>query len=125
MKSLISEFLLRWNQNIDINVRGLSDQYEGLYVGDRLEIEIEKLSKWPDCAAPPHPEWRSSRNVSDTGETFGILDRQAQRHIDEQRGVIEERTDTPLRSSEVPTRMGPLQRKVGKLSVRAWAVGRG
>ena len=90
MKSLISEFLLRWNQNIDINVRGLSDQYEGLYVGDRLEIEIEKLSKWPDCAAPPHPEWRSSRNVSDTGETFGILDRQAQRHIDEQRGVIED-----------------------------------
>ena len=80
-------FLLRWNQNIDIHVRGLSKKYDGLFVGSRLEDEIEKMGRWQNRNAPPHPEWSSSSDVADTGEIFGIIDAQIRRDIENSVGV--------------------------------------
>jgi hypothetical protein len=45
----------------------------GLYCGDLLEDEIEKLKKWEHRELPPHPEWVSTRSVQCTGETFGFV----------------------------------------------------
>ena len=72
--ALISDFLLQWNQNIDINIRGLGKKYDGLFVGQRLEDEIEKMGQWAERDTPPHPEWSLSSNIADTAEVFGIID---------------------------------------------------
>eukprot|EP00984_Skeletonema_dohrnii_P030402 scaffold21816_cov133-Skeletonema_dohrnii-CCMP3373.AAC.1 len=69
--AVISEYLLQWNQNIDVKVRGLPSKYYGLYDGVLLEDEIEKLAKNID--EPPHPEWIPTSSVQSTGETFGII----------------------------------------------------
>ena len=45
-QSLISEYLTRWNQVIEIAVRGLDSKYSQLYCGDLIEEEIEKMAKW-------------------------------------------------------------------------------
>ena len=55
MFALLSDFFLRWNQNIDVRVRGLANKYGGVYDGDLLEEEIEEMSKWLDCNEPAHP----------------------------------------------------------------------
>ena len=74
MKALLSTYLLRWNQNIEVEVRGLSDEYDGLYDGNEIEEEIAKMAKWKNRVVPPHPDWISTRNVASTGETFGLID---------------------------------------------------
>ena len=66
MVSLVSDFLLRWNQAIEISVRGLSKKYDGLYDGDMIEDEIEKMAKWENRKLPPHPQWISTRDSADT-----------------------------------------------------------
>ena len=81
MFALLTDFFLRWNQNIDIRVRGLDEKYDGLYDGDLLEREIEKMSAWNDREAPPHPEWISSRNLQSTGEEFGFIDPVPQKNV--------------------------------------------
>eukprot|EP00986_Skeletonema_menzelii_P010611 scaffold5229_cov137-Skeletonema_menzelii.AAC.3 len=69
--AVIAEYLLQWNQDIDVRVRGLPSKYYGLYDGVLLEDEIEKLAKNLD--EPPHPEWIPTSSVQSTGETFGII----------------------------------------------------
>ena len=71
LRAVTSEYLVQWNQNIDVKVRGLPSKYYGLYDGVFLEDEIEKLAKSID--EPPHPEWIPASSVQDTGETFGII----------------------------------------------------
>ncbi len=71
LRAVTSEYLLQWNQNIDVKVRGLPEKYYGLYDGVLLEDEIEKLAKIVD--EPPHPEWIPTSSVQSTGETFGII----------------------------------------------------
>ena len=71
--ALLSDFFNRWNQNIEINVRGLDKEYDGLYVGRLLEEEIEELLKW-NLEDPPHPDWISTMNFEDTGEVFGLVE---------------------------------------------------
>ncbi len=71
LKAIISEYLLMWNQNIDVKTRGLPSKYYGLYDGQLLEDEIEKLSAFLD--EPSHQEWVSSKSLQCTGESFGII----------------------------------------------------
>eukprot|EP00986_Skeletonema_menzelii_P003893 scaffold1261_cov155-Skeletonema_menzelii.AAC.3 len=71
LKAIISEYLLMWNQNIDVKTRGLSSKYYGLYDVQLLEDEIEKLSAFLD--EPVHTEWVSSKSLQCTGESFGII----------------------------------------------------
>ena len=73
--ALITEYLLQWNQNIDVKVRGLPSKYYGLHDGELLEAEIEKLAKTLD--EPPHPQWIPTSSVQDTGESFGIINSSA------------------------------------------------
>ena len=73
MFCMLTDFFLAWNQKIDIRIRGLSKKYDGLYCGDLLEDEIEKMSAWRQRDSPPHPEWVSTRSVESTGEAFGFL----------------------------------------------------
>ncbi len=73
MKALVSSFFLRWNQKIEIEARGLHKRYDGLYDGNMLEEEIEKMARWKDCDEP-HPGWIPTKNVQSTGETFGLID---------------------------------------------------
>ena len=72
--ALLTDFFFRWNQNIDVRVRGLDRKYDCLYDGDLLETEIEKLSLWSHRETPAHPDWVSTRNVQCTGERFGFID---------------------------------------------------
>ena len=81
MVALLSDFFDRWNQNIEINVRGLDKEYEGLYLGKLLEEEIERLREW-DSEEPPHPDWISTRNFEDTGEVFGLVEQMSSVAID-------------------------------------------
>ena len=60
-----------WNQNIDVKTRGLPSKYYGLYDGQLLEDEIEKVSAFLD--EPSHSEWVSSKSLQCTGESFGII----------------------------------------------------
>ena len=71
-------FLLRWNQNIDVRIRGLDQKYDGLYDGTLFENEIEQMLLWPAREAPAHPDSGSSKNVQYTGENFGSIECQAQ-----------------------------------------------
>ena len=69
--AIISEYLLQWNQNIDVRVRGLPSKYDGLFDGVLLEDEIEKLAKSVD--EHPHQDWVPTTSVQNTGEKFGII----------------------------------------------------
>jgi len=69
--AIISEYLLQWNQNIDVRVRGLPSKYDGLFDGVLLEDEIEKLTKSVDVH--PHQDWVPTTSVQNTGEKFGII----------------------------------------------------
>ena len=60
-----------WNQNIDVKTTGLPSKYYGLYDGQLLEDEIEKVSAFLD--EPSHSEWVSSKSLQCTGESFGII----------------------------------------------------
>jgi hypothetical protein len=71
--ALLTNYFRIWNQNIDIALRGLPSKYDGLYCGDLLEDEIEKMAKWKHRETPPHPEWLSTRSVQCSSETFGFL----------------------------------------------------
>lgn len=73
MFAILSDYFLIWNQNIDITLRGLPSKYDGVYCGDLLENEIEKMAAWKQRATPPHPDWVSSRSIQCSGETFGFL----------------------------------------------------
>ena len=74
MFAVLTNFFTIWNQNIDIRLRGLSKKYYGLYDGNIIEDEIEKMAAWPNREEPPHPEWASTRNVEDNPETFRTID---------------------------------------------------
>lgn len=73
MHAILTDFFLAWNHNIDIKLRGLPARYEGLYCGDLLETEIDKMAAWRQRDAPPHPDWVSTRSVQCSGESFGFL----------------------------------------------------
>jgi hypothetical protein len=65
----------RWNHRIEIEVRGLPKKYEGLYDGNFLDEEIEKLAAWDgNCDTPAHAEWIPVNAFRSTGETFGLID---------------------------------------------------
>ena len=55
-------------------MRGLGKKYDGLYDGNLIESEIEKLSLWKNRETPPHMSWVSTRTVATTGEAFGLID---------------------------------------------------
>ena len=81
MYAMLSDYFLIWNQNIDITLRGLPSKYDGIYCGDLLEAEIEKMTAWKQRDTPPHPEWMSTRSVECSDEVFGfLLDCSAQKH---------------------------------------------
>jgi hypothetical protein len=73
MFALLTDYFRVWNQNIDIALRSLPSKYDGLYCGDLLEDEIEKMAKWKHRETPPHPEWVSTRSVQCSGEVFGFI----------------------------------------------------
>ena len=74
LRALVSDYFLRWNQSIEIIMRGMPEKYDGFYKGALLEEEIDKLSMWPDRIAPPHPDWISTKSSKSTGETFNLID---------------------------------------------------
>ena len=82
MIALLSDFFLRWNQNIEVTVRGLHKKYDGIFEGSMIEDEIEKMAMWEGRVAPPHPEWSSTKNVESTGEVFGLIDPLSNMEID-------------------------------------------
>jgi len=99
--SIISDYLLRWNHNIDVKIRGLSSVYDGIYeYGQLLEDEIEKMSKWPNRDEPPHPDWISTRSFVATGEYFGLVDGMTRMQVDddnqEEDDGDDDRSDTSL-----------------------------
>lgn len=97
--ALVSDFMLRWNQNIDVNVRGLPKLYDAMFDGELLEAEIEKMWKSKQRRTTPHPEWISSRDVVDTEERFGIIGYQEpDKNIDSDGGVC---SDESLRGHAV------------------------
>jgi hypothetical protein len=73
MFALLTDYFLAWNQNINISLCGLPEKYDGLYCGDLLEMEIQKMARWKHCVDPPHPDWVSTRTVKCTVETFGFI----------------------------------------------------
>ena len=70
---------MRWRMDgFDISHRSAISlsvlrQHDGLYCGDLLETEIEKMAAWRQREGPPHPEWVSTRSIESTGEMFGFL----------------------------------------------------
>ena len=73
---LLTDFFHAWNQDIDVRIRGLENKYHGLYNGELVEEEIEKMAAWPNREQPPHPGWVSTKYVEDSKEVFGFIDRQ-------------------------------------------------
>lgn len=73
MKALVTVYLGRWNHRIEIEVRGMSKEYNGLYDGILLDEEIEKMACWGQ-EEPPHPDWVLSNIFQSTGEEFGLID---------------------------------------------------
>jgi len=74
MKALVTVYLGRWNQRIEIETRGMPREYDGLYDGMLLDEEIEKMAAWNTQGSPPHPEWVSCNSFQCTGEEFGLID---------------------------------------------------
>ena len=74
MKALVTVYIGRWNQRIEIEIRGLSEEYSGLYDGILLDEEIEKMASWNNDGTPPHSEWVPCNSFQCTGETFGLID---------------------------------------------------
>ena len=72
--AMLTDFFDMWNVNIDIRLRGVDEKYYGLFDGDVLEEEMEKMSRWPNRDLPPHPDWVSTRYVEDNHEAFGFID---------------------------------------------------
>jgi hypothetical protein len=74
MKALVTVFLGRWNQRIEIEIRGMSKKYDGLYDGNLLDEEIEKMAAWNLDDEPPHSEWIStSSHTSQQVKHLGSL----------------------------------------------------
>ena len=55
-------------------MRGLDKKYEGVYDGNMIEEEIEKMAMCKNRDKPPHPEWISTSTVQSSGELFGLID---------------------------------------------------
>ena len=72
--ALLTDFLLRWNQNIGVRVRGLDKKYDKLCDRPLLGNGIEHMLAWPARESPTHPNWVSTRNVQYTGERFGFIE---------------------------------------------------
>jgi hypothetical protein len=73
MKALVTIYLGRWNQRLEIEVRGMSTEYDGLYDGNLLDEEIEKMTEW-NIDDIPHPDWIPLNAFQSTDEVFGLID---------------------------------------------------
>ena len=94
MHSMVSDFLLRWNQDIEVNIRMLNKKYEWFYDGEMIEDEIDKMSGWSNRKTTPHPEWISTKSVTSTGEVFGIIGSKIDQHTSTiQMGEMDEGND--------------------------------
>ena len=74
MFAVLTDFFTIWNQNIDIRLQDLHKKYYGMYDGDIIEDEIERMTAGMNREVPPHPDWVSTRNVVDSNESFGFID---------------------------------------------------
>jgi hypothetical protein len=71
--ALLTEYIYRWNHDIDVRIIGLPSKYANFYDGPEIEEEIEITSMWDEVDKPPHPEWHSTKHVAGTGEGFALL----------------------------------------------------
>jgi len=73
VQALVSDYLMRWNLNIEIKIRGLHKRYEGFYDGQMIEEDVENLAEW-NIEQPRISDWISTKSFADTGESFGVID---------------------------------------------------
>ena len=71
--AILTEFIHRWNHDIDVRIIGLPRKYANFYDGWEIEEEIEITSNWDEIKEPPHPDIESTKHFADTGESFGLL----------------------------------------------------
>ena len=86
-----------------MELRGLPKKYDGLYDGNLLEDEIEKMNKWSNRSDPAHPDWISTKSMASTGEVFGLInavDRMAIDDDDKSDKSLNEEADAALAELE-------------------------
>jgi hypothetical protein len=51
--ALLTEYIYRWNHDIDVRIIGLPSKYANFYDGPEIEEEIEITSMWDEVDKPP------------------------------------------------------------------------
>ena len=71
--AMLHSFIHAWNQELDVQVRGLPTTYSRWYEGPSIEQDMLAMAQWGVHAADaPHRCFVPTYAYADTGETFGL-----------------------------------------------------